>query len=269
MDLARLVGKNRERLGDPVTALYLPKGFVVAWGFPLGKIAIAWAARLVYDERTERLTSLLAEHGAETMESLELLDRCLRHMDRKEGEDKRWLSSRMRHDGLKIYVRLQRGTAANIIVRPGNQERDKTSVPPPPLVAIEWETNAPDGGKFLKLPETFASAVRSHASAWEGEWRGEPARPPELTSTYFVLQEPALATTEPEPSLCEFSWPADKGGIVRFPYASEASEYFATLPTDMAANLVGAVHRHPHAVRCGDANHYLANTSPRSLFQKF
>lgn len=274
MDWKKLIGTNKKGLGDPVTALYLPDGFVVATSVPLARLALRWIARLTFGETAGHLTCDLNEGDTSTIDGM---NRLAERFERLENERQKGLR---RYDlfaqkpliaGLRVHqfrdalqlhaFRLAPfESSVTVTVRPHLASRDGHERGPP-LVGIEWRTVGPCRDEALLLPETFGAAVRNSACSW-----------PDTTETGLESVVFRIASHMPffmprRWSLLGFEWPHDQGGVVCFG-GTDMVGYLVTLPKDLASPLVHRVGDGGITI-IGGERFYLNDGGRSPLWQKF
>lgn len=247
MDWKQRLDTNTEARGDPVTALYLPKGFVVAASIPFAELAIRWIARLTFGEAAERVTNELIEDHATTYDGLRAIsnrftlladERQARLQDYDPDAPKpliAGLRAPLFADSLKLHAfrTTPFRSSVTVTIRPYLASRDG-SKDGPPLVGVEWTTVGPGRDEAMLLPETLGASVRNHACAW-----------PDSTETGLTSVVFRLASRTPLPmfqrwSLCGIDWPHDQGGVVCFGGSGEIG-YLVTLPKTLASPLIHRV----------------------------
>lgn len=274
MDWTKRLKTNENGLGDPVTALYLPEGFVVATSFPLAGLALRWIARLTFGEAAERVTGNIVGDNAANVNGLrEISERFTRLEDERQTGLQRYdtdvpkpliagLRVHLLEDSLQLHAfrTTPFGSSVTVTVRPHLASRDG-SKDGPPLVGVEWKTVGPGRDEAMLLPETLGAPVRNNACSW-----------PDTTETGLTSVVFRVASHMPLPmprrwSLRGLEWPHDRGGIVCFGKDSEVG-YLVTLPRELASPLVRRVGDGSITLYGGE-HYYLDDRSRSPQWQKF
>lgn len=247
MDWSKRLSDNPEGHGDPVTALYLPSGYLVATSFPLAAFAIEWIARLSFGKDAGRvLRSGLGERTCTTVRGLHALaDRFLALDGARRG------SSRYAPDeampvigGLRAWKTTDGAafhafrvapyrSSVTLTVRPHDARRDGTPAGPP-LIGLEWEAPGPGRDEGLRLPESLAAAVRRCSVAWPD------TRATGLVSVVFKAEGNLPVPVTKRWSMLGIEWPANEGGVACFD-GRQSVVHLVTLPRKLASPLIRTV----------------------------
>lgn len=263
MDWNKRLETNPKRHGDPVTALYLPSGGLIATGFIVTPAAVKWILGLLVGE--DRVGDILPKEVEEkwstTEVGLHLLADLMRLGPHPFGQGTFLLEGAdSLPDGARFAVaHRNNGSHAVLCVRLHDANRDGTPTGPP-MIAIEWEAPGPGRDEALRIPESLAAAVRHCSVAWPD------TRQMELESVVFTGTMPMGTLAGGRWSMAGVEWPAHRGGIMRF-NDHGAVTHLVTLPRQLTSSIVHAVaDRH---TLYGGEEYYLNDTRPHQYWQKF
>jgi len=259
MDWKTYLDTNPESNGDPVTAMYLPRGFVMAEGHDLAIAALGWALWLASEKDGEDpTTKTVRESAVNDLSALTKFAAMLNGLPL--GKNNRVADIL---DG-EFHFQVKRGkiaerNAARLVIRPHNQTRDHAESGPP-TVLVEWSCPSPAPFADLRIRETFGPLVRKSSCAWT-----DPSETG-LATVHFALREHGIVRVDGPGHVEGFEWDPSLGGTIEFGTPAERS-YLVTLPHAFATPLVFRVMQsQPHLG--GETNH-LRSWPRRQPFQRF
>jgi len=265
--------KNRQGKGDPVTALYLPSGFVAAESIPLACRALNWVSHIVFAGSLSRIPRV-SERDVRSSKGMKRVED---RFARAERERRAFLTRRYDPDAPKplvSYMRVEADdktlqvflcrdapfeTSVSLTIRPHNPGRDG-SKHGPPLVVLQWETKTQNRDEAFRLPETFGPSVRTAACAWQD------SKDTGLTSVVFKVASRYPIQMPRRWSLLGIEWRENQGGVVCFG-SDDMVGYLVTLPSSLSGQIV-------HRVADGDLtiyegeSYYLEDRPGRPIRQK-
>lgn len=258
MDWRTYLNTNPESNGDPVTAMYLSQGFVMAEGHDLAIAALGWAHGLAFEDE-ERTAKIVGESTVNDVASLAEFAKLLSLQDRRAKNNQHVEVS----NGEFIFL-VKRGkvwdrNAARLVIRPHDPARDHRESGPP-VVLIEWGCPSRAPYADLRIRETFGPLVRNSACAWT-----DPTETG-LATVHFALRERGVVHVDGPGRVEGFEWDPALGGTIEFGTPAERS-YLVTLPHALARPLVSRVMQSQPSV--GGMMSHLRNWPRKAPYQNF